>query len=199
MIRLDQLFGIPFYSATATKDELFWIQKEISEKLPTITANDDFQNPAGWGDGVQTNIKFRNNTIEDYNMPFLNRFILNHCYNYIKETRTRLPGEIKLSHSWINFTSNGQGQDWHNHNTSLIVGTYYYQTTGKDGNFLAKNPNPFAGVWYFPDSAEESSCFSVSPTVGKILLFPGYITHKVETNQTDNTRISISFNIDGIW
>ena len=33
------------------------------------------------------------------------------------------------------------------------------------------------------------------PEVGKILLFPGWLKHGINTNNTDNIRISLSFNI----
>ena len=35
----------------------------------------------------------------------------------------------------------------------------------------------------------------VNPTEGELILFPGWLDHGVQTNDTDDERVSVSFNI----
>ena len=37
--------------------------------------------------------------------------------------------------------------------------------------------------------------FEHEPMEGKLIIFPGWLLHGVRQNSTDNTRISLSFNI----
>lgn len=188
------LFPTFIYEHQGTQQEIFLVQDEIKKKLPIIEQTDVFENPPGWMDGVQTNIKARTNSIEDFGLPNLKRYIEKHVKNYIDQTQSWHPVPIALRHSWVNKTSKGQGQDWHQHQDAFISGTYYYQTTGKDGVFTFMNPNPWMQQELFPfGNIAEKHC-DIIPAVGKILLFPGWLLHQVEKNKTDDTRISISFN-----
>ena len=70
---------------------------------------------------------------------------------------------------------------------------WYYKTNKEDGYLYFQTPNPYL---------EGSLCYTNqghrwkhSPQEGKLLLFPGWLKHGVTTNETEDTRISISFNI----
>jgi len=76
----------------------------------------------------------------------------------------------------------------------MISGTYYYQTSGDDGDIVFRTPNPFVELELFPLGGTVDKLYNIKPKVGKIVLFPGWLSHKVESNITDNDRISISFN-----
>lgn len=193
-MKVTSLFPTPIYEHDGTIDEVFLIQDEIKKKLPIILETDKFENPPGWNDGVQTNIKARHNTIADFGLVHLERYIEKHVKNYIKMIGAWEPVPTKLIHSWVNMTSRGQRQDWHTHQDSSITGTYYYQTTGEDGNFTFENPNPYAQLEIFPYGEVVQKYSAIQPKVGKILLFPGWMNHRVDINNTDSTRISISFN-----
>ena len=113
---------------------------------------------------------------------------------YIDATQSWHPVPIALRHSWINKTGKDQGQEWHQHQDAFISGTYYYQTTGKDGIFSIMNPIPWMQQEMFPFGNVSAKHHDIIPAVGKLLLFPGWLLHSVEKNKTDDTRISISFN-----
>ncbi len=83
------------------------------------------------------------------------------------------------------------GQYDHGHGDAIVAGTYYFQTNGEDGNISFGNPSPivFTGGTPFGHLSHE-----VEPKVGRLLLFPGWLIHKVKINNTDSTRISLSFN-----
>lgn len=192
---VKSLFPTMIYEHQGTIQEIFLIQDEIKKKLPIIEQTDPFNNPPGWEDGVQTNIKARTNSINDFGLTHLKKYIEKHVKHYIDQTQARHPVPIALRHSWINKTSRDQGQDWHQHEDAYISGTYYYQTTGNDGLFIISNPTPWMRQELFPFGNIADRQYDIKPVVGKLLLFPGWLQHCVEKNKTDDTRISISFNL----
>ena len=191
---LHQLFSTPIYEYQGAKQEIFLVQDEIKKIFPKILENDKFENQLGWNDGVQTNIKDRFNTIEHYNLSCLFGYIEKHIKNYLSLVNFRNHKDIFMAHSWANITEIGQGQSSHQHEDSVISGSYYYQTTGEDGDFVFENPNPYTSLELFPFSNSIDNYVNVKPSIGKIILFPGWLKHKVNINQTNSTRISFSFN-----
>ena len=189
------LFPTLIYEHQGTMQEIFLVQDEIKKKLPIIEQTDVFNNPPGWNDGVQTNIKSRTNSIKDFEMHHLKKYIELHVKHYIDQTQAWHPVSIALRHSWINKTGKDQGQEWHQHQDAYISGTYYYQTTGNDGMFSIMHPVPWMQQEMFPYGNIAEKHYDVKPAVGKLLLFPGWLEHSVEKNKTDDIRISISFNL----
>jgi uncharacterized protein (TIGR02466 family) len=191
---IHNLFSTPVYEYQGPIDDTFLVQKEIKTILPTIVDTDVFENPPGWNDGVKTNIMSRFNTIADFQMKNLAAFIETHVRNYVKTIDAWEPMPTKLAHSWINFINAGDNQEWHQHQDAMISGTYYYQTTGDDGDIVFRTPNQFVELEVFPSGGTVNKFYNIKPKVGKIVLFPGWLSHKVESNTTASDRISISFN-----
>jgi len=191
---IKQIFSTPIYEHDSTIEEIFLVQNEIKNILPKIQQTDKFENPPGWNDGVQTNIKSRYNTIEDFQMNNLSAYIEKHVRNYIKMIDAWEPMPNRLAHSWINLVSKNQWQDWHQHHDATISGTYYYQTSGSDGDIIFRTPNQFVELELFSIGTTVVKQHTITPKNGKIVLFPGWLSHKVDRNTSDTTRISISFN-----
>ena len=66
-------------------------------------------------------------------------------------------------------------------------------------NFQIENPN-IAKRHYYPEVLNKNE---LNMTVGglhinegELLIFPGYLPHKVSNNESDDDRIVISFNVD---
>ena len=191
---IHSLFSTPIYEHQGNVEEIFLVQHEIKSLLPHILNTDTFENPAGWNDGVRTNIKSRYNTIADFQMKNLAAYIETHVKKYVQMINAWEPKPNKLGHSWINFVDTGLGQDWHQHQDATISGTYYYQTSGNDGDISFRTPNQFIELELFPIGNTVNKVYNITPKVGKIVLFPGWLSHRVEPNTCDDTRISISFN-----
>ena len=191
---IHNFFPTPIYEFQGSINEIFLIQDHNRKTLPTIFETDKFENPPGWNDGVQTNIKQRFNTIADFKLTNLHNFIEMHVTKYIADIGAYVPVPVELSHSWVNIVQHSQNQDWHNHQDALISGTYYFQTNEQDGDLIFKNAVPFVGLETFPAGIHCQKTQKISPKVGKLVLFPGWLEHCVDTNRTNDTRISISFN-----
>ena len=95
--------------------------------------------------------------------------------------------------SWLSKFGKGNYAHIHHHGITDISGVYYYKTNGNDGKIFFETPNPFLDTQLCYLRYGET--WEHKPQEGKILLFPGWLRHGVRTNETDNTRISLSFNI----
>ena len=144
---------------------------------------------------------FKKNFIEDNNFKILKQEIEYHVGQFAKLHAVNLKQFSKnydIVESWAAKFGPGEYAHIHNHGYADIAGVYYYKRPlskqQREGNgnifFTAPGPeytsNPFyakmaRASWYFPE--------------GTLVLFPGFLPHGVETNETDKDRISLSFNI----
>ncbi len=83
---------------------------------------------------------------------------------------------------WINAMQPGQSTSQHAHEEcdELLSGVYYIRSPAAAGDILFHEP-PFET--------------RVRPEPGLMLLFPPSLEHSVETNRSDQQRLSIAFNI----
>ena len=191
---IEWLFPTPIYIHKGSFNETFLIQDEIKKTLPEIIAKDTWKKPGGWEEPLKTNINHRWNTIRDYNLKNLRSYIEKHTYAYLDELKPFINTDIFMSHSWFNITSKGESQEWHAHTDSFISGVYYYKTNGKDGDLGIKNPVQFTQRGFFPAGKKVFEKVFYPPKEGQIILFPGWLDHKVFVNTTDDDRITIAFN-----
>ena len=99
---------------------------------------------------------------------------------------------------WANIKPHAGAHQAHTHPNNYLSGVYYVTAPPKCGSIvfhdprndpyivapLVSGPNPF-----------NSRFVNFEPKVGMCLLFPSWLMHSVEPNQSDSDRISISFNM----
>jgi uncharacterized protein (TIGR02466 family) len=138
-----------------------------------------------------TTTDFKQNLVEEHSMEHFKRFLDCCLHAYVPS-----PGAFNNGHkveaSWFTLTEQGQHAAEHNHSTSDISGAFYLQTTGQDGDIVFTNRSQLANSYPFFGQFENAN---YRPQEGMIILFPGYLTHKVTENRTDSQRISFSFNV----
>lgn len=86
----------------------------------------------------------------------------------------------------------------HNHPNSILSGVYYLKTPKSCGGICFTDPRSASqmltvpvteyNLWTLPK-------ISYKPQPGSMLLFPSWLLHGVETNLSEESRVSISFNI----
>ena len=104
--------------------------------------------------------------------------------------------ELKLMEFWFNIAGFKDHQEFHVHHGRHISGVYYVKIPeGKSGKFICRTrdswnqlPLPRKTHVNYPETME------FPPSAGNILLFESDLLHMVEPNETDEDRISISFN-----
>ena len=189
---LENWFPTPIFVHDFEDAELSEIQSEISSVLPTVKT---CYQESPWGDSVETTFDFAGtNDVARFNMNLFLSKINCTVEQYVNSIRYQGPALV-LNESWFNFSKTNGFQFDHTHAGSRISGVYYYQTSDKDGSIRFQNPNPFVHFRGFPADGVPNESISYKSKNGRIILFPSWLTHRVNRNLTTNERISISFNL----
>lgn len=106
---------------------------------------------------------------------------------------------LKIESMWININHRYSYNSLHIHPNSYISGVYYVKTPENSGELVLRNPSNIQSM-FTPSSVIKSfnefnsSKWTISPEVGKLVLFPSWIEHEVTQNLSNEDRISIAFN-----
>ena len=116
---------------------------------------------------------------------------------YIDALQVEAPYHFYFDKPWININRKGASNVPHNHPGSFLAATYYIKTPPLCGDLCFYNPRSpiLFALKYSQYSNENSSIWKVSPKVGRLIIFPSDLLHGVEPNQSDEPRISLSFNM----
>ena len=186
---IEHLYSTPLYY-NAVND-----YKTINYHIDKIIDKVDFKTGV-WGatHAISTDfgeLSTPNHILKKFGLRKLEKEIHKHLEEYCDELGFKMPSYRCLS--WFSKFEKGNYAHIHHHGHHDISGVYYYKTNGEDGKIFFETPNPFLDTQLCYRSYGET--WEHKPQEGKILLFPGWLRHGVRTNETDNTRISLSFNI----
>ena len=104
-----------------------------------------------------------------------------------------------LGNMWANINPPGGMNMPHIHPNALFSGVYYVKSNPKSGRLKIYDPRPGAQM-YMPtrkpgDPGRDMwRDGNIEPIEGRIIMFPSWLWHSVEQNQSDDIRISVSFN-----
>jgi uncharacterized protein (TIGR02466 family) len=135
------------------------------------------------------------NDLQTYKLDNLTRAVFAGVGMMLKDIGYPLNTPWNLCDSWFNWYGEGDFMFEHLHPERRISGCYYYQTTGADGELKFKNPNPLMQMKQWPADALRDQDYRVEPRIGRLVLFPSWLAHRVSINTSKQTRISIAFNI----
>jgi len=105
----------------------------------------------------------------------------------------------RLGNMWANINPPGGYNQSHLHPNSLFSGAYYIKAQPNSGRLMLMDPRP--GVQQnmparkpgkIPRELWRETYYD--PVPGRIIMFPAWMWHKVEPNQSKDIRISVSFN-----
>ncbi len=106
--------------------------------------------------------------------------------------------DFEITDCWANTNASGQSHQIHTHPNNLLSGVYYVRAPGNCGDIVFHDPRQQAIV-LIPTVTERTpfnaAKHNIPPKEGRLLVFPSWFQHNVETNESDVERISISFNI----
>jgi len=146
-------------------------------------------NAGGWHSSTDMNQK------EKYN-PLTRELFNMQEEIYQKENLSRKP---VLGNMWANINYPGNSNRPHLHPNSLFSGVYWIKTPMKSGNLMLYDPRP--GVHTTMPNRKEGKLPSqlwreihYEPKAGRCIMFPAWMWHEVRTNESNDTRISVSFN-----
>ena len=106
-------------------------------------------------------------------------------------------GPLGIMNIWLNINPPGSYNHLHNHVGATLSGVYYIHGEKMQGNIQFERND--GAEYHIPDVVEKSTYFTSTMATyacktGGLYVFPGWLKHKVEGNQSNTDRISISFN-----
>ena len=128
----------------------------------------------------------------------LKKFIEKHIDYYAHELlKVSRKHQFYITQSWVNFNRKGETHHAHHHSNSLISGVFYVAGDDCPINFSNAGYHIFGRG--FDVEIAESNLYNAKgwrvPNENfKLILFPSYVKHFVEPNESDTPRISLSMN-----
>jgi uncharacterized protein (TIGR02466 family) len=110
-----------------------------------------------------------------------------------------LDREPRLGNMWANINYQGGYNRPHIHPNSLFSGVYYVHAQPNSGKLVCNDPRP--GIQTIMPVRKPGQPpkhlwreTHLDPKPGRIIMFPAWLWHCVEPNQSNDIRISVSFN-----
>lgn len=153
-------------------------------------------------DNLSTSYFRHHDTLGDLNLTELHKEILRCAVVYVQNMGLEIDADQLRVDSWINFFKPHQSEQQHNHYGNFLSGTYYVQGESHSGCYRFYDPAPQKTMWkgiYLQGCTPMVSNLSsgeYAPLSGRMILFPSWLEHAVMANKSDQTRISIAFNIN---
>ena len=120
------------------------------------------------------------------------------CQKTIYE-QEHLDSEPYLGNMWANINPPGGMNRAHQHPNSLWSGVYYIKASKNSGHLKIDDPRASAAM-YRPKQKEgpvPERLFREThyePVAGRCIMFPSWLMHCVDPNESNDIRISVSFN-----
>jgi len=188
---LEYWFPTPIYYGNINNSV---IQDKFLKTYNGFLTNNVFKNPSGWNSQLISDPSFNTNFIQEQGITEFVDELDQHIQAYLNSFGSPARNTpYKIISSWMTLTKQGGYSHTHVHGDSDISGVYYVKTNEKDGSIFFDTPNKVSRNSFAYRTFQQR--VSYPPSVGKLLLFPGWLEHGIETNTTDHDRVSVSFNI----
>lgn len=132
----------------------------------------------------------------------LKKKIDKHISSYVKELAWDInPKELFLSKMWINIMPKGTIHTGHIHPLSVVSGTFYVSLPKKNIPALKFEDPRLTQMMAAPPKKKNPhiknlNFFNFVPKEGDVVLFESWLRHEVVQNNSNDLRISVSFNYD---
>jgi uncharacterized protein (TIGR02466 family) len=104
---------------------------------------------------------------------------------------------LVINNSWININTPGSYNEFHIHHNCVLSGVYYVSAPENSGNVVIYNNSimQFINASYLDTNNKNTYPEVVyKPVTGRVIIFPGWLPHSVQPNNSKEDRISIAFN-----
>ena len=132
-----------------------------------------------------------------------NSLITDSLYNLFDNSINKVfQQKLQIVNHWININGPNTYNIIHDHPMSDLAGVYYVSVPKNSGDIYFQNPQCFVAHSELNAYNIEARQYLrqelqkyIEPQDGLLLLFPAYLKHGVTVNQSNEDRISVSFNI----
>ena len=191
-----KFFPIPVFKFKFEKFRYF--NEELSNFIYKLYEEDskgvDRSNRGGWHSKT-----FELNDKNSIQLKFaleLQKYILKTFTNLGWKTENQ---NIRIREMWAIINKKDDFNVVHTHPNSLLSAAYYVKAPNNCGRFQIEDLNivkRHASPLIANQNELNMNVAGLEISVGDLLIFPGYLPHKVARNETDDDRIVISFNVD---
>lgn len=107
--------------------------------------------------------------------------------------------DIAITSAWLNINHNRQCMNIEHVHNGVLSGVFYLVSPEESGKLIISNSS-LNRMWKGCELTTIKNQYTAenvrfAPEEGSIVLFPSYLPHSVSTNNHDEERISISFNL----
>jgi len=167
----------------------YYLEKQILKWNKEDPKGHDRTNVNGWHSTTDMNTK------REYD-PLTKKLFAMQDEIYKKEFLTMKP---VLGNMWANINYPGGYNRPHLHPNSLFSGVYWVKAPENSGNLLVYEPRPGAQCNMpnrkkGPLPSQLWREVNYVPKAGRAIMFPSWLWHEVRPNESDDIRISVSFN-----
>ena len=146
--------------------------------------------------GLKETIDFEFRVLEQF--PKMKQ-MFTHISNRLIKEGLNYDNKLEISSSWFTKTHKGEQSPMHDHKNCVFSAVYYYgDYDDKVGNLIFKNP--IVNLTSYRLNVDKSNKFNtydieVTPQSGSLLIFPSYVSHKIDVHKSDIPRLSLAFNM----
>lgn len=189
---IKNLYPTPIYTTSLEGSVVQTTENQVLEYIETYP--DHFKH--AWACNTVSNVKYKGD--DKLKLPAFENELKKHVNEYSKIFKYTDKFKIGIESLWVNLAPPGSYQEIHAHTHPyrkiLYSGVYYIKTEEKCGNiiFHTELDAHFAQMMkcgFYDDC-------SVEAKEGTLVLFPAWLKHRVNLNQSESDRIGISFNIE---
>ena len=109
---------------------------------------------------------------------------------------------INLDSLWININGKDHYNKTHNHPLAQLSGVLWIKSPLNGGKLEFVSPHDFVQAhemrFYSQKYKDDNNIFPsyyFNPIAGRVIIFPSFLLHRVLPNNSDEDRISVSFNL----
>ncbi len=166
------------------------INKSIIHRLEQIRQSGPEPAPAqGWQSGHDLHKWDEFRELETF---------VNHAVRRVLDFLKIGEAEFEITGCWANMNPPDAAHQMHNHPNNFLSGVYYVRTNKGADTINFHDPRSQTEIIRPPVTAltaENTDQVVVEVRNGTVLIFPSWLAHSVDANRSDETRISISFNV----
>lgn len=195
--QIHQLF--PTVVRTCQIENFQALNKELTtgvEEIRKVTPN---TKPDDWTCSVYTTLHSSMELLEIEPFTLLKPIIHREVSQYAEALGIYAPVEnLRILDAWLNVYTEGDSQEMHIHQNSIFSGIYYIKAPEGCSDVQFQSPlidNMIAPATFETNELNSTGAF-LPAREGRMILFRSHVKHAVMTNNINDERISLAFNID---
>ena len=140
----------------------------------------------------------RDDLYDDKRFGVIKGDIIHYCIEVLDHLSVEDHCKPCLTGMWAMINKPGTYNKLHSHPHNFLSGAFYLQVPENSGKLTFHNPHPQSEVLSPPIKANQSIHLAPrvgwQPKVNDLLIFPSWLNHEVEINNSKEDRIMLSFN-----